>query len=107
MKSTILILGLSLLSFYSFICNAQNRGNIWCFGDSAGIDFNNGAVPINSSLNTRGSCVSYCDTSGQLILYASTGWADIFTIFPFSTQIFNSSDSLVLNGDFHSRGQLV
>ncbi|MBL0339491.1 MAG: T9SS type A sorting domain-containing protein [Bacteroidetes bacterium] len=85
--------------FYSYISNAQNRGNIWCFGDSAGIDFNNGAVPINSSLNTRGSCVSYCDTSGQLILYASTGWADIFINFPFSTQIFNSSDSLILNGD--------
>jgi len=99
MKSTILILGLSILFFGTQNGFCQNRGNVWCFGDSAGIDFNNGAVPINSSLNTRGSCVSYCDTLGQLILYTSTGWADIFTNFPFSTQIFNSSDSMILNGD--------
>ena len=97
MKYKIVIFLWMLLSVVN--CVGQNRNNIWCFGDSAGIDFNNGAVPIISSLNTRGSCVSYCDTSGQLKLYASTGDNNDFTNYPFYTRVFNSSNLLIVNGD--------
>jgi len=50
------------------------RGNIWCFGDSTALDFNNLSSPIatSSSIVSRGSCVSIADTSGDLLFYAHT-----------------------------------
>ena len=58
---------------------SQNRNNIWCFGDSAGIDFNQTvAAPINTNLDTRGSCTSIADSTGNLLFYASTeGYGNI------------------------------
>lgn len=55
-------------------CYSQKRNNIWCFGDSAGIDFNNitTPVPIQTSFDTRGSCVSIADSTGALLFYANT-----------------------------------
>ncbi|MBL0341879.1 MAG: hypothetical protein IPP71_13630 [Bacteroidetes bacterium] len=32
----------------------------------------NGVVPITSSVASRGSCVSICDTSGTMLFYAAT-----------------------------------
>ncbi|MBK7967236.1 MAG: hypothetical protein IPK10_19470 [Bacteroidetes bacterium] len=54
---------------------AQKSNSIWCFGDSAGIDF---TVPSNpqpyfSAMRSRGTAVSICDTLGQLLFYAHTG----------------------------------
>jgi hypothetical protein len=36
----------------SFYATAQNRNSIWCFGDSAGINFSNinNPVPITTSM---------------------------------------------------------
>jgi WD40 repeat protein len=53
--------------------NAQKRNAIWCFGDSAGIDFNNLSIPtpIATAMDSRGSCCSISDTSGSLLFYAS------------------------------------
>jgi len=53
---------------------AQKRNNIWCFGDSAGIDFNiaGNPSPIASAMDGRGSCVSISDTSGNLLFYSYT-----------------------------------
>ncbi|MBK7388877.1 MAG: hypothetical protein IPI23_07330 [Bacteroidetes bacterium] len=65
-----------IIAFSIIACgvNAQKRGNVWCFGDSAGIDFSNLGLPqvFTSSLDTRGSCASIADTSGQLLFYAET-----------------------------------
>ncbi|MBK7967234.1 MAG: hypothetical protein IPK10_19460 [Bacteroidetes bacterium] len=60
---------------YSYTSRAQSRNAIWCFGDSAGIDF---TVPSNpqpyfSAMRSRGTAVSICDTLGQLLFYAHTG----------------------------------
>ncbi|MBK7967240.1 MAG: T9SS type A sorting domain-containing protein [Bacteroidetes bacterium] len=54
---------------------AQNRNAIWCFGDSAGIDFNvpSNPQPYFSAMRSRGTAVSICDTLGQLLFYAHTG----------------------------------
>ena len=53
---------------------SQNRNNIWCFGDSAGINFANKSNPstIISSAKSRGSCASICDTNSNILLYAYT-----------------------------------
>ncbi len=54
--------------------NAQNRNSIWCFGDSAGIDFRNLAnpVPIISSMDVRGASVTIADSLGNLQFYAAS-----------------------------------
>src|SRR5215831_5534683 len=72
MKRTFLIfLFTILLPFYS---QSQLQNAIWCFGDSAGIDFRNinNPIPISTSLDTRGSCVSISDSLGNLLFYANT-----------------------------------
>jgi len=53
---------------------AQNKNSIWCFGDSAGINFSNinNPVPFTSSVEGRGSCVSIADNNGNLLFYSNT-----------------------------------
>jgi hypothetical protein len=54
--------------------NAQNTDRYWAFGDSAAIDFKNLSNPVSSfsTLRARGSCVSICDSVGNLLFYSST-----------------------------------
>lgn len=62
----------------AFLCccniwsHSQNRNNIWIFGDSTGIDFNNLAnpTPYFSANESRGTCASICDSLGLLQFYA-------------------------------------
>lgn len=69
-----------IFSFLIFILlvtdalKAQNKNSIWCFGDSAGIDFSNinNPVPFTSSVEGRGSCVSIADNNGNLLFYSNT-----------------------------------
>lgn len=86
---------LLLIILYSQNLYSQNRNNIWCFGDSAGIDFNQSIpVPISTNLDTRGSCVSIADSVGSLLFYANTeGFALNTTI------IRNSNHQMMQNGD--------
>ena len=50
---------------------AQKEGNIWCFGDSALIDWNDPQNPTlgRSSVDSRGSCTSIADSEGNLLFY--------------------------------------
>jgi len=82
--------------FINYSANSQKQGNYWCFGDSAGINFNN-AIPLSivTSLDTRGSCVSIADSSGQLLFYANTR----ATIPGNTALIWNKSHQLMQNGD--------
>ena len=68
--------------------------SIWIFGDSAGIDFRNTAIPIpiSSSIDSRGSCVSISDSSGNLKLYAATLH---YLNNDWDTRIFNSNNQIV------------
>ncbi|MBK9413038.1 MAG: hypothetical protein IPN61_06355 [Bacteroidetes bacterium] len=64
MKKILIILFLTLNYFSLY---SQKQGNIWCFGDSAGIDFNQSPpTTFTSSVRNRGSCCSIADTSGSL-----------------------------------------
>ncbi|HRH66994.1 MAG TPA: T9SS type A sorting domain-containing protein [Bacteroidia bacterium] len=62
-----------LLLVYSF-ANGQGRNSIWCFGDSAGIDFRNISAPslFASGMNSIGSCSTISDTTGNLMFYCSS-----------------------------------
>jgi hypothetical protein len=58
---------------------AQKEGNIWCFGDSVLIDWNDAENPTfgkSSSVN-RGSASSIADSTGSLLFYyGNTGLGD-------------------------------
>ncbi|MCX6290981.1 MAG: hypothetical protein NT126_04390, partial [Bacteroidetes bacterium] len=78
MKKVLLIFFLTVASVNCVFSQFTDR--YWCFGDSAGIDFNNLNNPVsgNSILRSRGTCVSICDSIGNLLFYASTPHVDLW-----------------------------
>jgi hypothetical protein len=63
-----------LIIFISSFCPAQKYGNIWYFGDKAGIDFNTCAtiaLTNGQNIGPEGSA-TICDTSGQLLFYTNS-----------------------------------
>ncbi|MBL7915955.1 MAG: T9SS type A sorting domain-containing protein [Bacteroidia bacterium] len=83
----------------SVMAKAQNRNSIWCFGDSAAIDFSSGiATPISSGMDGRGSCATIANESGDLLFYAATMSAYSTTL-AYSTFIFDQNHNIMLNGD--------
>ncbi|PCH66331.1 MAG: hypothetical protein COC01_08270, partial [Bacteroidetes bacterium] len=92
--------------FILFIQNclfAQNEGNIWYFGDNAGIDFN-GGTPValtNGSMYAYEGCASICDNTGSLLFYTdgSNVWNSNHTIMPNGSGLmgsFTSSQSAII-----------
>ncbi|MEO5569798.1 MAG: T9SS type A sorting domain-containing protein [Bacteroidia bacterium] len=97
MKKIALLFSILMCSIYSV---GQNRNSIWCFGDSAGIDFNNinNPVPIISGMDSRGSCASTADANGNLLFYSAT--MPYFGPNSFySTKVFNSTHSIMAGAD--------
>ncbi len=93
MKKILIILFLTLNYFSLY---SQKQGNIWCFGDSAGIDFNQSPpTTFTSSVRNRGSCCSIADTSGSLLFYANAQAGRIGN----TTQVWSSNHQLMQNGD--------
>ena len=95
MKKVWLLVFISCINIITTYSQKQN--NIWCLGDSAGIDFNNLLNPVtfSSVLDTRGSCVSIADTNGQLLFYANTR----ATIPGKTTLVWNKNNQLMEGGD--------
>src|SRR6185436_1121127 len=87
--------------FLSEMVFAQKRNNVWCFGDSAGIDFNNlsNPQPIVSSVHGRGSCVSIADSTGNLLFYANTGNRNFTPWYGYETEVWSYDNSKMQNGD--------
>jgi hypothetical protein len=81
----------------AFIPLRAQRGNVWCFGDSAALDFN-GGVPVSgvSSIVSRGSCVSIADSNGDLLFYANTDAKEAGSI---SGLVWNKNHELMVGGD--------
>lgn len=69
-----------LFCFFLNNASAQFTDRYWCFGDSAAIDFRNlnNPVPATSILRSRGTCASICDSSGNLLFYASDPHVDLW-----------------------------
>ena len=61
-----LICGINIL--VPQISNCQYSNNIWCFGDSAGIDFQNHSV-FQSGIKTKSGSSTICDSTGDLLFY--------------------------------------
>jgi len=62
---------ISILICSTLFASAQNEGNIWYFGENAGLDFNSG-VPValtNGQLNTFEGCATISDNNGDLLFY--------------------------------------
>lgn len=93
---------IALFILVSNIVLAQKQSFNWCFGDSAGIDFNNVAAPqiFGSGMNARGSCASVSDSSGNLIFYTSAPYPPSLAASLSRTgAILNSQHQLMQNGD--------
>lgn len=89
MKTRILLF-LIFVSVADSFC--QNRNSIWCFGDSAGIDFSTGTpITFASGLDGRGSCASIADSNGSLLFYADN------IVLISEVRIFNSNHDTMPN----------
>ena len=87
-----------LLLFSINISLAQKQGNIWYFGDSAGINFNSG-IPVaitDGILNSLEAGSSVADSNGNILFY--TGAKDNNNNLS-GMRIWNSQNNLMLNGD--------
>lgn len=69
---------LLILFLHFYHTNAQKMGNIWYFGNGAGLDFNSGSpvVLTNGAMFTNEGCSAISDCSGSLLFYTdgSTVW---------------------------------
>lgn len=97
-----LILFLIFFLVLNFNSLAQYKGTIWCFGDSAGIDFSDlsNPVPIASAMDTRGGSATICDSTGSLLFYASGGYQPYWYAGSHRLGVARSSNHQVMqNGD--------
>lgn len=99
MKKSILFFEILFLLLYCETSQAQYRNSIWCFGDSAGIDFTipSSPQPYFSAMRSRGTAVSISDTLGQLLFYAHTG--DTSNAVNFQGNVKNKLHQMMENGD--------
>ena len=67
---------------------AQKEGNIWYFGDYAGLDFNSGSpvALLNSAMSQVEGCASIADANGNLLFYTD------------GTSVWNSQHQVMPNG---------
>ncbi len=63
---------LLIFTFSGLLANGQFTDRYWAFGDSAAINFTTLSTPVSgeSILRSRGTCVSICDSLGNLLFYA-------------------------------------
>jgi len=78
----------------SIVC-AQKQGNIWYFGDHAGLDFNtgnpvaltNGQTNLTNGIGQGEGTAVICDSSGTLLFYSN------------GEKIWNRNHQIMMNGD--------
>lgn len=98
-----------LLSMTCCFCSAQKKGAVWCFGDSALVDFSNtSSITTGTSMvKSRGSCASISDSSGSLLFYSSydpTGMiagTDPVKAYNFNHVVIMNGDSMKGGGWYH------
>ncbi len=61
-----------LLFFVTSKSYSQYTNNIWCFGDSAGIRFDNNPTPISSGVIGRFGAAAISDANGDLLFYTNS-----------------------------------
>ena len=104
------IIGLFLIfsSFHSY--TQPRRDAVWCFGDSAQIDFNQQPPTVSWCSNrSRGTACSIADSSGNLLFYChtfyiplwQTGYDKLGVVWNKNNEIMENGDSLVGRGWYH------
>jgi len=97
---------LRLLFLFSFLINRAYcqclQDAVWCFGDSAGIDFSDTSniSVFTSAAFGEEACTSISDCSGNLLFYTGNYQIlqDIFSIYNYDHLIIENGDSLL--GDY-------
>ena len=93
---------LFLLVAYCTTALGQGRNAIWCFGDSAGINFTNvsNPTPIQTGLSAKGTCVTISDSLGNLLFYGATPDRDGYLAGKIPAGIvYNKNHQKMQNGD--------
>jgi hypothetical protein len=75
-----------LILFFSNVSMAQKYGNVWHFGNEAGIDFN-GCDPVALTMGQNAGfegCAAISDQNGQLLFYTNSDqvWTDQHVVMP-------------------------
>jgi hypothetical protein len=84
MKKYIII---SFLLFFLDQSVAQKQGNIWYFGNNAGLDFNSSTpTPLSGSLYAADNSSAISDSAGNLLFYTN------------GENIWNSTNAVMVNG---------
>ena len=92
-----------------FATQAQKQDYIWCFGDSAGLDFNSGIpVPFQSGMRAHEAATAISSKQGSLLFYCgdrsfSTFYSGVRNQ---NHQMMQNGDSLFANGSI-TNGQLT
>ncbi len=85
-----------MLMLLGQFCFGQKEGNVWLFGDSAGVDFNS-TLPhaiLNGMTKTGETSSSICDKNGNLLFYAGS----INPSFYDNITIWNKNNQIIQNG---------
>ncbi len=73
------------------VCGMSKRGNIWYFGENAGLDFNSGSpVPLtDGQFNNIEGTATVCDENGSLLFYTDgiTVWTNDHSIMENGTDL--------------------
>jgi hypothetical protein len=79
----------------------SQNGNIWVFGDSSGINFNQTPpIPLKYNVKSRGTSASYCNSNGDLMFYTAYDPTGMTGTSPFKNgNIYNSAGAIMQNGD--------
>lgn len=97
MKSFYFIFSLVFITFNLTKVSAQGEGNIWYFGNKAGLNFNvNPPVALSDGqLVTDEGCATLCNKDGQLLFYTDGVyvWDKTHTIMPNGTGLGGHSSS--------------
>ncbi|MEO8148675.1 MAG: T9SS type A sorting domain-containing protein [Bacteroidia bacterium] len=88
-----------LIFLFPFSLCAQFISNIWVFGDSAGINFNNAPAPIITSIDSRGSSASISDSLGNLLFYVCDSPDALNGGIDKPSKIYNKDFQLMMYGD--------
>ncbi|MBL7914626.1 MAG: T9SS type A sorting domain-containing protein [Bacteroidia bacterium] len=88
---------------------AQKRGAVWCFGDSALVDFSDTSNILTgtSAVKSRGSCTSISDSSGALLFYVAydptvtIGGTDPVKVYGQNNLVIDNGDSIKGGGWYH------
>jgi hypothetical protein len=95
---------LVLLIFISLVIKEDafsQNGNIWIFGDSSGINFNQTPpITLKYNVKSRGTSASYSNSNGDLLFYAAYDPTGMTGVHPDENgNIYDSSGVIMQNGD--------